>query len=855
MLAHEERTRADAAAGAPASETDLQRYLNKTSKEYNPNPPVPPKDSPSISSNVDSYFNPHRISRTESIFSFSRATFSSQLSSLTSMNLPSPESLTASISAIPTAAKAVRALANAADQIQMWAGQAIKILSNLDADDDVEWAAAAGREGLAETDKAVRKFEILVEVYVQAIDELQMRSDVADVESNDLQDIVDQMESTLRDWDNVRKSLKDVHDQVELAMEWEELWGTVLGDVSQEMESLSQLVFEMEEKRHMSMKDDAHFDGSEGIDLNELESMLHEGPQKTRNPATSRFSLPSGFTSAPVESPALEKTQNDSNLLALFARMQPLRASLDFLPMRLSMFQARAESIFPSAYKELEDKRTRLENGWKTLEKEAEDLRRELGEDRWILVFRNAGRQAQKMCESVERSITKLQEAIDTGMQHTSPPALSKRVENFEAKRMHYGPAIDRVLAIIQKGVRDRLTVNGEILRLHADMTSRVQAMHQSMNIMETTLEEVNANHNSQLRDSISSIVSMDRSIVGSFNGTPGSSPASSVVVSGGKHDITPAKGPRGNRSSSSSRPAPVHNRYPSSGQNRRPATPLSSYSNSTLPARAASPSPGMPSVYRQGLYKPPTAPIPRPNLTPLANKPRWSNTGNSSEPNSGHSMRSIPSNKPLPFAKHHQTTMSGSSFSSPPAPSPLGREATSSPSVPIAKGTRRGSYLQSFAERAGQSPTLAVPDQVPTFRGRNVTAPVHLASQIGNIRSPSSVAVHNRTKPTMNRPPSSLIHQRSSSRTTPSTPMSSLATGDSAIDMTTDDELDAELDHQLDADLTSSPSIRPKLAQAAGSAATGRRSSMLPVPTSKIKGPSSNSGRESSLGPRPAWK
>lgn len=95
--------------------------------------------------------------------------------------------------------------------------------------------------------------------------------------------------------------------------------------------------------------------------------------------------------------------------------MQPLQASLDFLLMRLSMFQARAETIFPTACDELEEKRTRLEKGWKKLEQEAEDLRSELGEDRWILVFRNAGRQAQKMCESDKRSITKLQEALDAG--------------------------------------------------------------------------------------------------------------------------------------------------------------------------------------------------------------------------------------------------------------------------------------------------------------------------------------------------------------------------------------------------------------------------------------------------------
>ncbi len=742
----------------------------------------------------------------------------------------------------------------------MWAGKAIKILSNLDAEDDVEWAAAAGREGLDETDKAVRKFETLVTVYVQAIEELQMRSDVGDVEANDLQEVVDQMESTLADWDEVRKSLRAVHNQVELAMEWEELWGTVLGDVGEEMDSLGRLVFEMEEKRHMSMREDAHTDVGEGIDLNELENMLHEGPKGGSNSAANRFSLPSGFSSSPLKSPAFEKTQNDSSLLALFARMQPLRASLDFLPMRLSMFEARAEEAFPTACKELEEKRTRLEKGWKTLEKEAEDLRRELGEDRWILVFRNAGRQAQKMCESVERSITKLQETIDAGAQHNNSAILAKKVENFEAKRTHYGPAIDRVLSIIQKGVRDRLTVNGEILRLHADMTSRVQAMHQSMNIMEATLEDCNANHNSQLRDSISSIISMDRSMIGSFNETPDSSPASSVVVSGGnggKYDTPVANGTRGYRSTSSSRPPTGHKRYPSS-QSKRPATPLSSRSASTLPARTASPSPGQPSVYRQGVYKPPSAPPPRPAATPLNNKPRWSSSGRSTDPKLAYGGRTASGTTPSPLSRHHQPSRSSSSFSSLPAPSPLSREATSSPNIAPASAMRRSSNLQSFAERVVRSPAPgSALDPPPYHRGRHVTAPVHTPPHLGTIRSPSSLAVHNRSKPTMNRAPSSLAHQRSSSRALSSKASNLVSRGDSGIDIGDDEDLDPDLENpQLDRELSLSPSVRLHN-QRPGSVA-GRRLSMLPLPTSKSKGSTgtlSTSGRESSLGNRHVWK
>ena len=833
MLAHGGQTMVDPAT-ASSSETDLQKYLKRTADEYSVDSPPEARYSPSISSNVDSYFNPPSLSRTESIFSFSRATFSSQITSLTSMNLSNPENLSASVSAIPTAPKAVRALGNAADQVQLWAAKAIKVLTNLDADDDVEWAAAAGREGLDETDKSVRKFETLVDVYVRAIDDLQKRPDIGLVEAADLQTVVDQMEATLADWNKVRDSLKNIHDQVELAMEWEELWGTVLGDVGEEMDGLSNLVFEMEEKRHNSMREDAQNDGGDGIDLNELESFLHEGQKKSKLPSTPRFSLPSGVMGSPLETPTFEKPHHDSNLMALFARMQPLRASLDFLPMRLSMFRSRADDIFPAACAELEERRGHLEDEWKKLEKDADTLRKELGEDRWILVFRNAGRQAQKMCESVERSISKLQEGIDSDMEHSNPSGLAKRVENFDAKRIHYGPAIDRVLAIIQKGVKDRVTVNGEILRLHADMTARIQAMHQSVKIMEAGLEEANSKHSNQLRDSISSIITMDRSISGSFGGTPGSSPASSVVMPAGQQATPPQKGVRSHRSSSTSRPPHNINRHSSGVQSLRPATPLSQRSVSTLPARTASPSPAITSVYRQGSYKPPTASVVRQTPPVSNNKPRWNSGGKSAETRP-YGNRSVSTTHSSPLARPQQTLRSKTSVSFKPGSSPLSRDNAATPQLPKATAGRRTSHLQSFAERAAQASKTG---------GRNVSAPVPSSPTVGTIRSPSSLAVHSRSQPTMNRPPSALGQGHLPPRGLPMT--------DSGIDID-DDELDQQLERDLEEELDSSPSVRPKMTSGPGSG-TGRRVSLLPIPKSRVSG-GPTSGRESSLGNRPPWK
>ncbi|GKT42214.1 uncharacterized protein ColSpa_02395 [Colletotrichum spaethianum] len=519
-------------------------------------PPPPPKDTPPIPAteftpDLASYFNPGH-QRPGSIYTLSRASFANQLAQLTSLQLPDAESLSSKVSAIPTAQVASKALINAAEQIRSWIYKASEVISGLDSDDDVEWAAAGGREGLEEVENAIHRFEKLIKVYVGAIEELQGREDIGNVSPEDLHRAVSQMESIIEEWANIKAALNTVKGQVEIAMEWEELWNNVLGDIQSEMDELSRLVFEMEERRHKSLMAAA---GGDGVDIGDLENIVDDTPPPmTRTQAQNRFSLTGLPLSPGSTSPGTPTlSQDDSSLLALFARMQPLRASLDFLPMRLAVFAARAEKSFPTACEELDMRRTGLDGSYKKLEKDAESLRKELGEDRWVIVFRGAGRQAQKMIESVERSMLKLREAVDAGMHLSNPPTMIKKIESYDAKKTHYGPAIERVLAIIDKGVKDRLTVNGEILRLHAEMQSKWDSLKDEMKEMDVVVDEVQADtRGQQLRDSISSMLSNDRSTIGSGRDTPGSSPPSSVIMSSlGFEPTTPANKFAKNRSMS----------------------------------------------------------------------------------------------------------------------------------------------------------------------------------------------------------------------------------------------------------------------------------------------------------------
>lgn len=640
-----------------------------------PPPPIA-KDTPPNSatpsenfSDASSYFNPFGQQRPGSIYTLSRASFANQLAQLTSLQLPDASSLSTKISAVPSSKAASKALMGAADQIRSWISKASDVVSGLDGEDDVEWAAAGGREGLEEVDNAITRFEKLINVYVSAIESLQERPDIATVPADELQKVVLQVESILEEWEKIRGNLKAVKNSVEMAMEWEELWSTVLGDIGNEVDILARLVFEMEEKRHKSLA----LADSDGVDIKELETIVEETPaSKARLQINSRFGMSSSAAAFPLSpnSPVTPiMAQDDSSLLALFARMQPLRASLDFLPMRLSTFHARAEKIFPTACDELESRRGDLEKSWMSLEKDAESLRRELGEDRWVLVFRGAGRQAQKMYESVERSCAKLKESLDNGVHLNNPATMGKKIESYEAKKIHYGPAIERVLSIIEKGVKDRLTVNGEILRLHSDMQQKWDALKDQMNELDATLEELQADHrNQQLRDSISSMVSNDRSTIGSFsNDTPGSSPASSVIMPnlGSKLDsTTPARNGKVRSTGRSSLPQAGTGRNLSAGQ---PPRSFNRASPSPIPPRQSSATP--------------TARLPQRSKTPSDNRPRWNTSTNTSDVLIGHGY------KPLGIAtpsstQSNRSTRSNTSVSKIPLRSPLGRGNASSPII-----------------------------------------------------------------------------------------------------------------------------------------------------------------------------
>ena len=757
----------------PAAEPVIEAPVPNVPADTQPaRPPTPPpKDTPPAEEisvldghdgiDVEAYFRRRHYPRATSIYTLSKASFTNQIQQLTSMKLP-PTTIASEIIALSSSTLAGRALHKAANDIRLWMAKATEVLAGLDADDDVEWAAAAGREGLAEVDAAIGKFEGLVTVYISAIEDLQSRPDIVLLPTKDQTTLVTQMEDIVNNWSQIKQTLKGIKNQVEVAMEWEELWNNVLGEIGLEVENLSRLVFEMEERRHRVISDSVA-EAPEKFDIAELETIVEEMPRQQAKMINNRFSMPPTLSVMSPISPIPQIEQENSRLLEIFAKLQPLRASLDFLPMRLASFQMRANTIFPSACDELMRRKEQLEQQEKKLEAEADALREELGEDKWVHSFRQAGSKAVAMYESCMKSIQRLQQAIDD----KDEEKLASRIATYKDKKDHYPPSMRRVLELIDIEMKHRSTVNGEILRIQQDVRAKVSDLETVIRDMDTILEDFTASR--KLRDSVSTVLSArtEASVAHSTLDTPNSSPASSVIMSrkSSNHStVTPAtKKSRQASLATAKTPLPDNRRYSS--------LPLGTGVSYTVPKAArlgSMPSRAMTSTPTRG-SRAETPTTERPAV-----KPRWNSSTNMRDTVVGHNFKPLSVTTPSPHRRDSRNPdtllRSASRQSTLPVKSPLSRSSALS-SPPTSRSTSARGLLASPM----QSPTTPakgkMPMQSPPSSSTQLSAGISAAGRRVVLAQEDDDGTVNEESPIARRttrPPSALNSRRSSLLPTP---------------------------------------------------------------------------------------
>ena len=227
---------------------------------------------------------------------------------------------------------------------------------------------------------------------------------------------------------------------------------------------------------------------------NALYSALASPPRMTAvraaAPATSG-SVPSSTDAAappPPPPPAGDApllSEVDRSLVALDTELEAARALYDGL-------QAHFDSLAPAATTTATGSSNRqftaLKQDWHALQTDAGLLVAELNEDKYLTVFRTVAAQARDMMHSLDKALNRANVFIadPSSAATSSSPSSSSSVapnttaaafttlqQNLRQKLKYYAPACRRVLAILDRGVAERKTQNGEVLRTLADMKVR----------------------------------------------------------------------------------------------------------------------------------------------------------------------------------------------------------------------------------------------------------------------------------------------------------------------------------------------------------------------------------------------
>ncbi|KAG2042662.1 hypothetical protein BDR03DRAFT_990337 [Suillus americanus] len=202
----------------------------------------------------------------------------------------------------------------------------------------------------------------------------------------------------------------------------------------------------------------------------------------------------------------------DRALMTLDERLEAVAHGMKSVSESVTPFQNQSNGTPDSEQAVLVRKHAVLVTEWEAVQNDTDVLREELKEDKWLTVFRTVTEQADGMMGSLEKAVNRCQDFIwqvhrggaDDSLSQSSYrgsvssdknplgiEVFNELLSSFEAKKKHYVPATSKVLAIIDNGVQNRVTKNGETLRRHGESAKRWRILKERMAKTEKDMEAV----------------------------------------------------------------------------------------------------------------------------------------------------------------------------------------------------------------------------------------------------------------------------------------------------------------------------------------------------------------------------
>ncbi|KAK9368428.1 hypothetical protein V1509DRAFT_579467 [Lipomyces kononenkoae] len=245
--------------------------------------------------------------------------------------------------------------------------------------------------------------------------------------------------------DDIEQSLRKSRERLDIALEWTELHDTVMADVEGVMKESEVLLAELQycQRTHDIIESDRL---KVILDLDRLMSSLMQSPVNGHGKLLNLRDV--------------DKKQN-SELYILSKKMQPLRVSLDTLDQIMSDIVPRLQQVFPDACQDLIMRREELEARWKILSLETDKIKKEMGEDRWIYMLKEACNQARKLMTEIDRVMNNVEDV------HTTAVYDQRKIELYEQKAIELVAEIHKVLELLSRAMEDKVTTNEDIKREH----------------------------------------------------------------------------------------------------------------------------------------------------------------------------------------------------------------------------------------------------------------------------------------------------------------------------------------------------------------------------------------------------
>lgn len=200
------------------------------------------------------------------------------------------------------------------------------------------------------------------------------------VTTEKLRSLADEIQSAIAQWKDLHSHTLALLDRIVIAAEWSEFHNVIMADIESEIDSCFVILLEIQSNQ--SNPDDQ-------VNLGLLSQSICDSPGV-------------GCKKLPYRTET--ERSNTFKFHLVQNKLGPLRASLDVLPMRFSMYERKATKVYPASIEALETRRDELLRRWQELTTEVETVSQAFDTESWPLILQSVCVEASHLLVLNEQS-------------------------------------------------------------------------------------------------------------------------------------------------------------------------------------------------------------------------------------------------------------------------------------------------------------------------------------------------------------------------------------------------------------------------------------------------------------------